>query len=54
MSASDASKRFDTVMHLFNEQSLAVCFHALDVRKAVGADGVTKAEYGAELEGNHD
>ncbi|MCB1740310.1 MAG: group II intron reverse transcriptase/maturase, partial [Gammaproteobacteria bacterium] len=52
MSASDASKRFEAVMHLFNEDSLAGCFHALDGRKAVGADGMTKAEYGAELEAN--
>ena len=52
LSARDASKRFDNVMHLFNQESLAACFHALDGRKAVGADGVTKAEYGANLERN--
>jgi hypothetical protein len=39
-------------MHLFNQESLAGCFHELDGRKAVGADGVTKAQYGAELERN--
>ncbi len=42
MSARDASKRFDNLMHLFNEESFAACFHELDGRKAVGADGVTK------------
>ena len=39
-------------MHLFNQESLAACFHALDGRKAVGADGVTKAQYGRHLERN--
>jgi group II intron reverse transcriptase/maturase len=39
-------------MHLFNEESLAACFHALDGRKAVGVDGVRKAEYGEHLESN--
>jgi group II intron reverse transcriptase/maturase len=33
-------------------ERLAGCFHELDGRKAVGADGVTKAQYGAELERN--
>ena len=28
-------------MHLFNQESLAACFHELDGRKAVGTDGVT-------------
>lgn len=40
LSARDALKRFDSLMHLFNQESLAACFHALDGRKAVGADGV--------------
>jgi RNA-directed DNA polymerase len=52
LSARDASKCFDTVMHLFTQEALAECFHALDGRKAVGADGMTKAEYGANLERN--
>ena len=52
LSARDASKCFGTVMHLFTQASLAGCFHTLDGRKAVGADGVTKAEYGADLERN--
>ena len=49
LSARDPEKRFDCVMHLFNEESLAGCFHGLDGRKAVGIDGVDKATYGAEL-----
>ncbi len=40
LSSRDASKRFDSLMHLFKEESLGACFHALDGRKAVGADGV--------------
>ena len=52
LSANDAEKQFDCLMHLFNEDSLAACFHALDGKKALGVDGVTKADYGAELEDN--
>jgi hypothetical protein len=39
LSASAASKRFESLMHLFNQGSLAACFHELDGRKAVGVDG---------------
>jgi group II intron reverse transcriptase/maturase len=39
-------------MHLFNEESLAGCFHALEGRKAVGIDKINKAEYGRDLEDN--
>ena len=52
LSASDRFKRFDSLMHLFKEESLAACFHRLDGRKAVGVDGVRKAEYGEHLESN--
>ena len=52
LSASDRFKRFDSLMHLFNEESLAACFHGLDGKKALGADGVSKAEYGKHLESN--
>ena len=41
LSANDASKRFDNMMHLFNQESLSECFHTLDGRKAVAADGIT-------------
>ena len=36
-------------MHLVNAESLVDCYHRLDGRKAVGIDGVTKAQYGEEL-----
>ena len=39
-------------MHHFNVESLAACFHELDGNKALGIDGVTKAQYGEHLEGN--
>ena len=52
LSASDSLKRFDSLMHLFSEESLAACFHGLNGRKAVGVDGVSKAEYGERLESN--
>ncbi len=45
LSASDPHKRFDSLMHPFNEESLVACFHALDGSKAVGTDGVTKAQW---------
>ena len=44
LSARDASKRFESLMHLFNRESFAACLHELDGRKAVGADGVTTAQ----------
>lgn len=52
LSARDANKKFDCLMHHFNEESLAGCFHELDGRKAVGIDGIDKEEYGRELEAN--
>lgn len=55
LSASDPDKRFDSLIHHFNEQSLAACFDELDGTKAVGIDGITKAQYGENLDENlHD
>lgn len=39
-------------MHHFNEESLAACYYELDGQKAVGHDGVDKARYGENLNGN--
>jgi len=39
-------------MHHFNEDNLSQCFSALDGKKAVGEDGVTKSEYGEQLPSN--
>lgn len=52
LSSKDGGKCFSNLMHLFTEQSLRECFHTLDGRKAVGADGVTKEDYGRNLESN--
>lgn len=52
LSTRDGHKQFDSLMHHFNEESLAECFHQRDGRKAVGIDGVTKAEYAQRLDEN--
>jgi len=38
--------------HLCDVDNLRACYDALDGRKATGVDGVTKEEYGKNLEGN--
>ena len=52
LSKQDSEKKFECLMHLFNAESLAECFHRLDKGKAVGIDGVDKATYGRDLERN--
>ena len=52
LSTCDRHKRFDSLMHHFNVESLAACFHELDGNKAVGIDGITKAPYGEHLDEN--
>ena len=54
LSARDGTKQFDCLMHLFTEESLAATFDGLDGKKAPGEDGVTKAQYGIDLERNLD
>ena len=44
--------RFTALMHHCSVETLRSCFEALDGRKALGVDGVTKAEYGEKLEEN--
>lgn len=38
--------------HITDVDNLRACFHELDGKKAVGVDGVSKEEYGRELEAN--
>lgn len=38
--------------HISDENNLRVCYDSLDAKKAPGVDGVTKAEYGKNLEEN--
>jgi group II intron reverse transcriptase/maturase len=52
LSAHEPKKKFDQLMHHFNEGSLAVCFHELDGKKAVGTDGIDKSRYGENLDDN--
>lgn len=40
------------LMPHYNEESLKGCFHELDGRKALGADGIDKEKYGSELDTN--
>ena len=49
LSKRDKTKEFGSLMHHFNEKSLEECYHSLAGSKAVGADRVTKEQYGNEL-----
>lgn len=52
LSAADRNMIFTNVMHLFNYESLLACFHELDGKKAIGSDGISKAEYKENLASN--
>lgn len=54
LSKQDSRKKFECLMHLYNQESLIECFYELDKDKAVGVDGVTKIVYGEDLYGNID
>ena len=43
---------FTSVGHLINEEMLKSCHRDMDGKKAVGIDGVTKADYEENLEEN--
>ncbi|MGN0484625.1 MAG: group II intron reverse transcriptase/maturase [Lachnospiraceae bacterium] len=43
---------FTSVGHLINKEMLLSCHEEMDGRKAVGIDGITKEEYGRNLEQN--
>ncbi len=51
-SAREPEAKFKWLMPHFNKESLHSCFVALNARKAVGADGRTKEDYGRDLERN--
>ncbi len=52
LSAKDHEKVFECVMHHIDYDRLKDNFNRLDPKKAVGIDGVSKAEYGNKLEVN--
>ena len=43
---------FTSLTHLLNEENLKQCHHELPSGKATGVNGVTKEEYGKELDEN--
>lgn len=52
LSKLDPKKEFTCLMHYFNFESLLDCFQQLDKNKAVGIDGVSKADYEKDLVNN--
>ncbi len=52
LSAANPDMVFTHVIHHINEESLRTCFHELDGKKAIGIDGVDKANYGENLDEN--
>jgi len=52
LSANNPKMVFTSLYHLINEDLLRECHKEMDGRKATGVDGVTKAEYEANLEEN--
>ena len=52
LSAANPEMVFTQVIHHFNEESLKACFFELDGNKAIGSDGVDKANYGVALDEN--
>ncbi|MDJ0703411.1 MAG: group II intron reverse transcriptase/maturase [Leptolyngbyaceae cyanobacterium MO_188.B28] len=43
---------YTVLMHHYSVENLRVCYESLDGKKAIGVDGMSKEEYGEQLEGN--
>lgn len=52
LSSQNPAQVFHSLMHHINEESLRRCFNKLDGKKALGVDGISKEEYGKNLQGN--
>ena len=52
LSSLDKDKRFNNLMHLFNEDALQICYRELNANKTTGVDGVNKIQYGSKLKEN--
>lgn len=52
LSKIDPKRTFNCLMHHVNEESLKENFNKLNPKKAVGVDGITKNEYGENLDAN--
>jgi RNA-directed DNA polymerase len=48
----DPDARFNSLVHLLDEEALGRAFHRIRKDAAVGVDDVTKEEYGQQLEEN--
>ena len=46
------TEKFTSLFHLINERMLVACHREMEARRAPGTDGVTKNEYGEQLEAN--
>tara|TARA_R110002074_G_C12494510_1_gene662019 strand:+ start:483 stop:1802 length:1320 start_codon:yes stop_codon:yes gene_type:complete len=51
-SMQNPHQEFHSLMHHFDESGLRDCFNKLDGRKAIGVDGIDKAEYRKNLTAN--
>lgn len=54
LSSENPDMVFPSIGHLINKELLKQCHEKMDGEKAVGIDGVTKADYAVELETNLD
>jgi RNA-directed DNA polymerase len=52
LTAKDTKLVFNNLFCHFNMENLREAFHALDGSKAVGIDGISKEQYGRNLDGN--
>jgi group II intron reverse transcriptase/maturase len=52
LAAKDTKRVFNNLFCHFNMENLREAFHAQDGSKATGIDGITKDEYGQNLDGN--
>ena len=52
LSAKDKELKFNNLGHMLNISLLKELYHQLDGNKAVGIDGVTKKQYGVNLDEN--
>ena len=50
LSAQNPTMVFTSIAHLINVKLLRDCHEKMDDDKAVGIDGITKEEYGKDLE----
>ena len=52
LSSQNRGQVFHSLLHHINAESLRRCYDKLEGKKAVGIDGVSKADYGANLKAN--